>query len=373
MFVVEMSSKGTPYDACDTPQDDQKHWIRLFQGDLRTLSASRMSAAAYSTLSELAPDIVFAGGIAYVAGATAVRWCRNKKRPVVILDNARLVDVPRSGLTNYVKRRIYRNVDAVLIPASSHNRSYQHWGFTLPQIFHGLNVIDNAWFARESEQARNEAHRLRKELDVPEHFFLAVGRQIPIKNFDTLLLAYDLYRRNASQAPWGLVLIGQGQEHETLKALISRLNIPGVHMVPFVDRSQLPRWYAMASALVLPSFAETWGSVASEAMACGVPVLLSQGCGCTQTLMREGQNGWAFLPSDTRGLSELLTRMATISPERRKQLGQASREIISQWPLDRFVTETRRAIHQCQSCRRGFHSLTDRMLLRLWKGRFRPV
>ncbi len=64
-------------------------------------------------------------------------------------------DVPRSRLVNYIKKRIYSNVNAVLIPAISHIESYERWGVPEGRMFFGVDVIDNDWFREQSEEFEN--------------------------------------------------------------------------------------------------------------------------------------------------------------------------------------------------------------------------
>ncbi len=63
----------------------------------------------------------------------------------------------------------------------------------------------------------------------------------------------------------------------------------------FVNQQELPSWYAAADTLVLPSDSrETWGLVVNEAMAAGLPVVVSDAAGCSLDLVREGENGFTY-------------------------------------------------------------------------------
>lgn len=375
LIGVEVSGKGTTYDFSPerSGSDNGLQWVRLFREDMRALSSAAISAALLAKLEELRPDVVFAGAIAFVAGATAVRWCRQRRRPVIIMDNARFEDVPRSRLTNYIKRRVYRNVDAVLIPAPSHARSFVAWGIPENRIFYGVNVVDNEWFARQAAAARADRAAVRPRLRLPEHFFLGVGRQIQKKNWPGLVSAYTAYRRRRPEDAWDLVLVGDGPQRPRLEQLVKAEGAAGVHFLPFLGQEDVAACYALAKALVLPSLGETWGNVVNEAMACGLPVLVSNRCGCAEELVRDGRNGWSFSPDKPGELSQLLHRMTDLADAALDRMGQQSRAIISQWPLRRFAEEACAAIRACKDSRRGFYSAGDRALLQLWKGRFRPT
>jgi glycosyltransferase involved in cell wall biosynthesis len=85
------------------------------------------------------------------------------------------------------------------------------------------------------------------------------------------------------------------------------------------------------------SAVEQWGLVVNEAMSAGLPVLVSNRCGCAADLVIENGNGYAFDPSDTGRLSELL-RLVASEPRRLDDMGQASRRIIAKWTPEVFAS-----------------------------------
>jgi len=288
------------------------------------------------------------------------------------MDDIRTVEVPRSWLVNAVKRRVYRNVDAVLVPAPSHDDSYAFWGVPRCRIFHGLNAIDNDWFGRRVDAIRATSKPVEGPNPSTARFFLGVGRQNPNKNWMCVLRAYALYR-SRTPSPLELVLVGDGPSRHDLQDYASRAVGKDVRFVGFVGQEELCTYYACAAALLLASYKETWSQVVNEAMASGLPVLLTRNAGSATTLLHEGENGWTFDPNDPEELARHMLALTQLSEERRRQMGQRSREIISHWGLDRFVQGALAAIDAVKDVRRGFASPLDRCILALWKGRYRPL
>jgi len=102
-----------------------------------------------------------------------------------------------------------------------------------------------------------------------------------------------------------------------------------------VDYQDLPALYGLARVLVLPSVAEPWGLVVNEAIACGLPVLVSQGCGAAADLVENGQNGFVFDPLDGEDFAakiDLLAHEIDLASFQSRSL-----EISSRWGLSRFV------------------------------------
>lgn len=332
---------------------------------MENVSSTDANSAMRRKLDELQPDIVFAGAIAFPSGAAAVRWAFENNKKCIVFDNARLQDVPRRWFVNFIKKKVYSAVDAILCPAPAWNDTFRYFGFTDGQIFYGLNVVDNSsWFAGE----------LDSETGLPERYFLAVGRQVSKKNFLLLLHSFHQYSNNAAN-PYHLVLIGDGTEHDQLVSYAQENKLEKlVHFYPFMSQVLLKSFYRNARWLVLPSrYGETWGLVVNEAMASGLPVLVSNQAGCASTLVKEEVNGFTFSPDNMVELTRLLLKAASLEEDQRKAMGRISEEIISEWGLERFCSSVYDAIKYASVTNKRMPDMLGRLIIKLWKGRYRPV
>ena len=132
-------------------------------------------------------------------------------------------------------------------------------------------------------------------------------------------------------------------------------------MPGFKQYDELPGYYALANAFVHASTTEQWGLVVNEAMASGLPVIVSNRCGCVPELVREGVNGFTFDPDDTGQLSEL---MLSLSKESQLPvMGNASRSIISDWGIERFGQGLSDAAEQPMGLPPKGATFLDRVLL----------
>ena len=134
--------------------------------------------------------------------------------------------------------------------------------------------------------------------------------------------------------PKELILVGDGPRRKILENFVKESGLEKVHFMPFTSQEKLRILYRNASFLVLPSrFGETWGLSVNEAMASGLPVLVSNEAGCSSTLVSESKNGFTFSPENLQELQGLLSIMHKKSVSEMEKMGNESLEIIGNWGL----------------------------------------
>jgi glycosyltransferase involved in cell wall biosynthesis len=168
-----------------------------------------------------------------------------------------------------------------------------------------------------------------------------VARFVKRKNLDGLLRAYAEYRQSVlsghtESPPWRMVILGDGDERTALQDLVRDQNIEGVTFPGFHQIEDLPIYYGLAGAFVHPASQEQWGLVVNEAMAAGLPVLVSEKCGCAPDLVCQGQNGFTFAPEDMSTLAGLMELMSSERVDL-ERMGRAAHNHVQSWGLDRFA------------------------------------
>lgn len=363
--VIEIAGQGSPYGfALDNPHKPA-YWHCLFpERPMEEIPATIANNAVQKKLDEMQPDIVFSGAIAFPSGAASVHWTQKNNKKLVIFDDARLQDVPRKPYVDYIKKSIYSGVDGIFCPAPAWNSTFRYFGFTEHQLFYGINSVDNNFWSGAGKGL------YRSDTDKN---FVAVGRQIAKKNFDTLLLAYAEYCLTNSN-PLPLLMVGEGKERDKLKDFAVENKLELVKFLPFQSQDELRNiFYNDAAWLILPSKRETWGLVVNEAMASGLPVLVSNQVGCASTLVKEGVNGFTFSPDNVEELAELLTKAGSMNKTKLADMGRKSKDIISEWGLERFCEGVHGAIKCVTGNKKRRLSIFGRIMIRFWKGRYRPV
>ena len=301
------------------------------------VTPAEMEAGVMAALDRLDPDAVAIMSYGFPDARACLAWCRQNRRVAIITTDTKADDAPRVGWREQIKRVIVNEYDAAFVSGTPQRRYLEQLGFPSALISEGCNVVDNAFFDARAREARAtpEPYRHLPGLECDAPFFLAVSRLLPLKNLDGLLRAYARYRAS-TVAPWRLLLVGDGSDRERLERIVSDERIEGVTFCGYHQAATIGAYYGRASALVLPSFKDTWGLVVNEAMAAGLPVLVSRKAGCWMDLVEEGRNGFTFDPDDLDAITVCLRDVAADSTDR-EAMGARSREIISAYTPERYA------------------------------------
>ena len=105
----------------------------------------------------------------------------------------------------------------------------------------------------------------------------------------------------------------------------------------FQQIDQLAYSYSQASAYILASTSDQWGLVINEAIASGLPCLVSSSCGCAIDLIDHGKTGWSFNPLNTDELASLLFKVENQTQTQKNQMIIAAKEKLDNFNLDSFA------------------------------------
>ena len=327
----------------------------------------------WQALEEIKPQVVVIPGWSFADALSALWWCVQSNVPAVVMSESTAWDDKRHAGKEWVKRRLIKLNSAGLAGGTPHRDYLVQLGLMREQVFLGYDVVDNEYFRCESGKARTDAASLRSRLGLPVKYFLASARFVEKKNLFRLIQAFGRYRVLAGKSGvgnpelenWSLVLLGDGPLKSDLQKFISELGLQASVQLPgFKQYDELPAYFGLASAFVHASTTEQWGLVVNEAMAAGLPVLVSNRCGCALDLVKDGVNGFTFDPGDTETLANLMFRLAD-GQFPIAEYGIASQRLVSTWGPERFATGLRDAVAVALKNPRPRAGIIDRLLLRL--------
>src|SRR5262249_35245522 len=254
------------------------------------------------------PDVVHITGWAWFSHLLAMRAFRAKKVPTLFRGDSHLLGSRAHGLRWLVKRTLLKQVfswPTGFLAVGGANRAYfQAFGVGPGRLFPCPHSIDVARFAEPGAKFEQEAANWRQQLGIPPNrcVLLFAGKFERIKRPVQLMRAVQAV---SDQAPV-LVMIGGGELEKEVKA-IAEGDSDQFRVLAFQNQSHMPVVCRLGDIFVLPSARETWGLSVNEALACGRPVLVSDGVGCAADVV-DASCGRVFSSTDHSTL-ERMTRM----------------------------------------------------------------
>jgi glycosyltransferase involved in cell wall biosynthesis len=203
---------------------------------------------------------------------------------------------------------------------SANRRLYQSYGVPESKLLPAPYAVDNARFAAQTDALLGQRVDIRRAWGIADDAFcmLLCGKFITKKR--PLDLVAAARQAIASGTKVHLLFAGSGELGNALRAACrvafdaDNLSVasmdagaPPASFTGFLNQSEISRAYVAADALALPSdTGETWGLVVNEAMASGLPCIVSAACGCAEDLVAPE---WRFPLGDSHALAQRIVAM----------------------------------------------------------------
>ncbi|MDF2142040.1 glycosyltransferase [Paenirhodobacter sp. CAU 1674] len=287
-------------------------WITAYPGTrLDALSARQIFAAIRQGLGRHGRGDVFLCHNNEPGVLMGALWARARGHRVFAMGCSKFDDKPRRARAEALKSAFFLPYHGALGSGVRGRDYYRFLGLSAARITGEYNTVSLDRIRAQAGYGPFEAARIDEGPRFAERDFLCVARLVPKKNLDMLLRAFALYRV-ADPAPRRLHLLGDGPEEARLRALAAELGLgDAVCFHGFVQSAQVSAQLARGLALLLPSLEDQFGNVVPEALALGLPLILSDNPGARDRLLRSGRNGFLVEPDNPEGMAWFLQRLGT--------------------------------------------------------------
>ncbi len=294
-------------------------------------------------------DAVWIHGYSTVNALHAMLAAKALGIPVLLRAESWLEDRSRSKWKLQLKRGFFHMLRSLVhgaLPIGSRNAEY--WRYYFGETFPSFLVpytVDNRYFAERSVAAAASRDELLHDLEIEagHPVILFASKLQERKHCDHLLEAFLQLQLPAGTPEPYLLIVGDGEMRHDLERRAAASGSHHIVFAGFRNQSELPRFFELSSVFVLPSRHEAWGLITNEAMASGMPVIVTESAGCTPDLVRDGVNGFSYPVGDISALRSALE--TCLSPGRAQDMAQHSREIIAGWSYAEDVAGLRAALH----------------------------
>ena len=259
-------------------------------------------------------------------------------RRLILMTDSKFDDKPRYLLKELVKSVFYWPYNAALAAGHRSKGYLTFFGFHEDRVIIGYDTVS-------VDRVRSMAGVKPAPGGMPhrDRHFTIVARFLPKKNLSLALDAYAHYSGEHPGTPRELHICGSGELEPMLREQADRLGLTGVRFLGYQPEREVARLLGSSLALILPSVEEQHGLVINEAIALGVPVLVSDNCGARDLLVRTGVNGYMFEPDNAVGLAHLMYRLDH-DAEEWARLADGNRQFTDLADTKLFVTAVERSI-----------------------------
>lgn len=148
-----------------------------------------------------------------------------------------------------------------------------------------LNSVDVDFFMKSAAKVKKirSSLRIKHNISSTDFLFLYVGQLIDRKGIKELVRAFIKYTEIKDNIK--LLIVGDGPLKRDLQNIVISYNCKNIIFTGFIQYQKLPEIYAISDALILPSKEEVWGLVVNEALASGIPAVVSHFAGCSVDLI----------------------------------------------------------------------------------------
>ncbi len=275
-------------------------------------------------------DAALIPGYAYLSYWIGFLSAWTLRIPVLLRGEAVVRPARLQGLKGRLKKGLYRGllkrVRACLAIGEASYRFYRAFGVPEERIFRSPYAVDNEFFLRESGKWRSRQADTKRSLglDPGRPVILFCGKLAPRKRPEDLLEAFLRLKRPAT-----LLFAGEGPLRSALQKKAA--GHPEVVFAGFVPQAELPKYYGLADLFVLPSSEmEASPLTINEALACGLPAILSDAIPSAPEFVRPGENGFLFPVGDVEALRDRLDTLLR-DETLRKKMGEESALRIQAW------------------------------------------
>ncbi|MSQ55544.1 MAG: glycosyltransferase family 1 protein [Betaproteobacteria bacterium] len=237
------------------------------------------------------------------------QWLANRRAYAPLAERIGLALSPYHHYVCSAERRMFEHPRLRAVICNSkmvRDEILRHFRLDAAKLHVIYNGVDTLHFHPRERQAHRERERARLGVRSGETLFAFVGSGFARKGLDAVLGAMA-----GSAAPLRLVVVGRDRELPRFIALARKAGL--AERVAFVGGVDDVRpYYSAADALVLPTHYDPFPNVATEALAMGLPAIISDQCGAAEIVVH-GESGYICKAGDAAGLAQLLESLAGTS------------------------------------------------------------
>ncbi|WP_234123158.1 glycosyltransferase family 4 protein [Clostridium hydrogenum] len=278
-------------------------------------------------------DYIILGGYEQPTYIVLSIICRIIKKPYLLFFDGistNRISMEENKLKKLLKGLVINNSKAIWGNGTV-SREYfaKNFNYNRSKIVNQCLTVDIESIKKIIKDKNTIRSELRKKYNIQmnKKVIMYSGRLVEVKNLKIVIDAISQVKEEIV-----FFIAGGGLLEQEIINYSQQKNVHTIITGFIKDQNELFKNYSVGDVFILPSIYEPWGLVVNEAMATGLPVLVSEICGCSMDLVKEGENGYTFSPYNLDDLIEKINRILGSNTE---EMGKNSQKIISEWNFNR--------------------------------------
>jgi glycosyltransferase involved in cell wall biosynthesis len=290
------------------------------------------------------PDVVLMFGWDSLTSFLAHVSCRLLGIKFLIWSGSTINEVSwrRSLTIPFVKAHV-RRADALIAYGTRAKEYLMSLGARKEKIAISYNTNDVDRYRKNALKYKKIKDKTIKDLGLTsKRIIIYYGQVIERKGADLLIKAFQKVKEKYPKS--ALLIIGSGPFKPDLEKYVSKKKIKDVKFIENPGDEKIGKYYAVSDLFVLPSREEVWGLVVNEAMASGLPVVVSDNAGCAVDIVKPGDNGYVFKSGSVNSLATCLEKV--IKDEKKmRNMGKRSLEIMKSFHPKKTAKEITKKVN----------------------------
>lgn len=290
-------------------------------------------------MDEKSYDHIIIGGYSTPTGMFAIIYLNYKKIPFILNIDGGMKNIKESKIKRLIKRYFISSAYGWLSTGRIASAYLEYYGAEKDNIFiypfttlYNKDILSNIVDIEEKIE-------LRKKLNLNGKYIVTcVSRFIESKGIDILIKAWENVSEDSS-----LYIIGGSPSEEYIN-ILNASDIKNIYFIDFIGKEELKKYYKASDLFVLPTRGDVWGLVINEAMACGLPVVTTEGCVAGMELIEDYKNGFIIKVDNKEMLSDKINQILN-NKELINTMSNNNLMKIRKYTLENMAAETLRGIN----------------------------
>ena len=273
-------------------------------------------------------DVFIVGGYGSPSLIMSIITLKLLKKPwVMIIDGISPLNLNKGHSTvDDFKRFLIKWANAYSANGTVGKKFLKSYGIFPKKIFNQYMTVDVDDFINKGKDSKKIKKTVREEYGIPDNTTVLIyaGRLIYKKGVQDLIDAIKILKINGYDIIAFIVGEGDYKGELQMKSQDIKSNII---FTGHVNPDKIYKYYYASDIFILPTYNDLWGLVVNEAMACGLPIIVTDAAGCSYDLIKD--NGYIVTHHDINELSRAIEDL--MDNKKRNEFGKNSRKIITKW------------------------------------------